>query len=155
MDVSLFDLALHNTSYLSTWYLNEGVVTERLPRSAHPSLTPCQLYTTAYGWIFIMCNKEKFWPILCEKLGHPDWADDARFARFKDRLENRALIQEMLDEALSANSTEDWLAVFAGAVPAAVQTVISIGGAAVRGASPLEPGRTGAPPVSPARDRVS
>ena len=56
MDVSLFDLALHNTSYLSTWYLNENVVTERLERSAHPSLTPCQLYKTRNGWIFIMCN---------------------------------------------------------------------------------------------------
>ncbi|MBM85277.1 MAG: CoA transferase [Rhodospirillaceae bacterium] len=119
MDVSLFDLALHNTSYLSTWYLNEGVVTERLPRSAHPSLTPCQLYTTANGWIFIMCNKEKFWPILCEKLGRTDWANHTRFARFKDRLENRALVQELLDKALSAKTTEDWLTVFAGAVPAA------------------------------------
>jgi len=117
MDVSLFDLALHNTSYLSTWYLNERVVTERLPRSAHPSLTPCQLYKTADGWIFIMCNKEKFWPILCEKLGRADWATDPRFKAFKDRLENRDLIQEMLDEALSAKTTEAWLEIFAGAVP--------------------------------------
>ena len=117
MDVSLFDLALHNTGYLATWYLNEGVVTERLPRSAHPSLTPCQLYKTADGWIFIMCNKEKFWPILCEKLGRADWAADPRFKAFKDRLENRDLIQEMLDEALSAKTTEAWLEIFAGAVP--------------------------------------
>ena len=119
MDVSLFDLALHNTSYLSTWYLNEGVVTERLPRSAHPSLTPCQLYTTADGWIFLMCNKEKFWPILCEKLGRQDWAADTRFTLFKNRLEHRELIQEMLDAALSARTTPEWLEIFAGAVPAA------------------------------------
>jgi succinate---hydroxymethylglutarate CoA-transferase len=118
MDVSLFDLALHNTSYLSTWYLNEGVVTERLPRSAHPSLTPCQLYKTGNGWIFIMCNKEKFWPILCEKLGRGAWAEDSRFKAFKNRLEHRDLIQEMLDEALSAKTTEAWLEIFAGAVPA-------------------------------------
>jgi succinate--hydroxymethylglutarate CoA-transferase len=62
IDVSLFDVALHNTSYLATWYLNEGVNQSRLPRSAHPSLTPCQLYKTADDWIFLMCNKEKFWP---------------------------------------------------------------------------------------------
>ncbi|MEN8196630.1 MAG: CoA transferase, partial [Pseudomonadota bacterium] len=71
VDVSLFDVALHNTSYLATWYLNEGVNQGRLPRSAHPSLTPCQLYPTADGWIFIMCNKEKFWPALCRALGRP------------------------------------------------------------------------------------
>ncbi|MBH68214.1 MAG: CoA transferase [Rhodospirillaceae bacterium] len=119
MDVSLFDLALHNTSYLSTWYLNEGVVTERLPRSAHPSLTPCQLYTTADGWIFIMCNKEKFWPILCHKLNQDGWAEDPRFKVFKGRLEHRDVIQTMLDEELSKKTTADWLQIFAGTVPAA------------------------------------
>ena len=79
IDVSLFDMALHNTCYLATWYLNDGVVTGRLPRSAHPSLTPCQLYRTRDGWIYLMCNKEKFWPALCEKLGRPEWSEDARF----------------------------------------------------------------------------
>ena len=118
MDVSLFDLALHNTNYLATWYLNEGVVTERLQRSAHPSLTPCQLYKTANGWIFIMCNKEKFWPILCQKLDRHDWVNDARFNLFKDRLQHRDTLQEMLDIELSKKSTEDWLNIFAGSVPA-------------------------------------
>ena len=118
MDVSLFDLALHNINYLATWYLNEGVVTERLQRSAHPSLTPCQLYRTANGWIFIMCNKEKFWPILCQKLDRHDWVNDARFNLFKDRLQHRDTLQEMLDNELSKKSTEDWLNIFAGSVPA-------------------------------------
>ena len=119
MDVSLFDLALHNTSYLSTWYLNDNVVTERLERSAHPSLTPCQLYKTKNGWIFLMCNKEKFWPILCDKLGQASWSEDPRFLLFKNRLEHRETLQQMLDETLSTKTTEEWLSTFAGSVPAA------------------------------------
>jgi succinate--hydroxymethylglutarate CoA-transferase len=118
MDVSLFDLALHNTSYLSTWYLNENVVTGRLPRSAHPSLTPCQLYKTKNDWVFLMCNKEKFWPILCNELNQPNWSSDPRFKLFKNRLEHRELLQTMLDEALSEKTTEEWLTKFAGSVPA-------------------------------------
>jgi succinate---hydroxymethylglutarate CoA-transferase len=119
IDVSLFDMALHNTCYLATWYLNEGVVTGRLPRSAHPSLTPCQLYRTRDGWIYLMCNKEKFWPALCEKLGRHDWAGDARFRLFADRLKHRDLLTEMLDRELEQCTTAEWLALFAGAVPAA------------------------------------
>ena len=119
IDVSLFDMALHNTSYLATWYLNDGVVTGRLPRSAHPSLTPCQLYRTRDGWIFIMCNKEKFWPALCAKLGRPEWSDDARFRRFADRLAHRELLTELLDRALGERMTSEWLDAFAGTVPAA------------------------------------
>jgi crotonobetainyl-CoA:carnitine CoA-transferase CaiB-like acyl-CoA transferase len=91
----------------------------REPRGAHPSLTPSQLYRTADGWIFIMCNKQKFWPVLCEKVGRPEWADDPRFATFKARLENRAELTQLLDAALSARGTQAWLAHFAGTVPAA------------------------------------
>jgi crotonobetainyl-CoA:carnitine CoA-transferase CaiB-like acyl-CoA transferase len=119
MDVSLFDIALANTAYPAVWYLNEGHVQTRLARSAHPSLTPCQLYTTQDGWIFIMCNKEKFWPELCRVMKHDEWASDARFKRFRDRLEHRALIEEMLDAELSCKTTAEWLALFAGQVPAA------------------------------------
>ena len=119
IDVSLFDMALGNLCYLATWHLNEGVVTGREPRSAHPSLTPCQLYRTADGWIYIMCNKEKFWGLLCRALDRPQWAEDPRFRRFKDRLARRDLLTEMLDEALSARTTAAWLERFAGKVPAA------------------------------------
>ena len=119
IDVSLFDMALFNTAYLATWYLNEGVVTGRLPRSAHPALTPCQLYRTRDGWIYLMCNKEKFWPALCEKLGRSVWSGDARFRLFPDRLRHRDLLTEMLDRELEQRTTAEWLARFAGAVPAA------------------------------------
>ncbi len=118
LDVSLFDVALSNLGYPAMWYLNNGYVQKRLKRSAHPSLTPCQLYKTADGWIYLMCNKEKFWPALAQALGHPEWADDPRFKTFKERFEARPIIQEMLDEALSARTTAEWLADFAGAVPA-------------------------------------
>lgn len=74
IDVNLFDLALSNVSYPATWYLNTGHNQGREPRSGHPSLTPCAQYKTKDGWVFIMCNKEKFWPALCEAIGRPDWA---------------------------------------------------------------------------------
>ena len=119
MDVSLFDVALSNLAYPGVWYLNEGHAQQRLPRSAHPSLTPCQLYTTRDGWIFLMCNKEKFWPDLCKLLGRKDWAEDARFATFKERLRHRALIQEMLDAELARRTTAEWLDLFAGRIPVA------------------------------------
>jgi crotonobetainyl-CoA:carnitine CoA-transferase CaiB-like acyl-CoA transferase len=119
IDVSLFDIALFNTCYLATWYLNEGVVTGRLPRSAHPALTPCQLYRTRDGWIYIMCNKEKFWPALCAKLERPEWIEDARFRRFPDRLRHRELLTGMLDRELERGTTAEWLERFAGVVPAA------------------------------------
>lgn len=119
VDVSLFDVAMHNLSYLATWYLNEGVVTGRAPRSAHPSLTPSQLYRTKDGWIFIMCNKEKFFGVLCELIDRPEWASDPRFENFAARLKNRDQLTEMLDGVLSAATTAEWMVRLGGKVPAA------------------------------------
>jgi len=119
VDVSLFDTALANLGYLAAWYLNEGHNQGREPRSAHPSLTPSQLYRTGDGWIFLMVNKEKFWPVLCEKLGRPELAADARFNSYKARLANRGALTTELDAAFSAKTTAEWLAEFAGTVPAA------------------------------------
>ena len=119
IDTCLFEVALHNLSYLGTWYMNDGVRTERQPRSAHPSLTPSQLYRTGDGWIFIMCNKEKFWPILAQAIGRPKWAHDPRYADFKARLQNREQLTRELDEILSARSTAEWMQAFGGKVPAA------------------------------------
>jgi len=119
IDVSLFDVALFNVSYLATWYLNAGYRQDRLPRSAHPSLTPCQLYRTRDGWIYLMCNKEKFWPALCHALGRPEWAADPRFRTFADRLANRALVNEQVESELIKRTTGEWLVTFGGGVPAA------------------------------------
>jgi crotonobetainyl-CoA:carnitine CoA-transferase CaiB-like acyl-CoA transferase len=119
VDTSLFDVALHNLNYPGTWFLNGGSVAERTPRSAHPSLTPSQLYRTRDGWIFIMCNKEKFWGVLARALGRPEWTTDPDFATFKARLENRERVTRMLDEALMTRTTDEWMKRFAGSVPAA------------------------------------
>ena len=119
IDVTLFDTALYNLNYLASWYLNTGHNQGRELRSAHPSLTPCQLFKTKDGWIYVMCNKEKFWGELCDKIGRTDLVSDARFRGYPDRLENRDLLTEIIDEALSEKTTDEWMSTFAGAVPAA------------------------------------
>jgi len=119
IDVSLFDVALHNLAYVATWYLNAGKAIGREARSAHPSLTPSQLYKTQDGWIFLMCNKEKFWGVLAQCVGRPEWAEAPEFKTFKDRLANRERITQELDAVLQTATTGEWMKRFAGKVPAA------------------------------------
>ena len=119
IDVSLYDVAMHNLAYVATWYLNGGHQTVRLPRSAHPSLVPSQLYKTKDGWIFIMCNKQKFWPILAHELGRDDLADHPEFHTFADRLKNKAKLDELLESIFTQRTTLQWMSQFEGKVPAA------------------------------------
>jgi len=117
VDVSLYDVAMHQLTYPGVWYLNEGHVTPRVARSGHPYSVPSQLCKTADGWIFLMCQTQKFWEILCDKIERLDLASDPRFIDDAARHENRAILSEVLDDTLGARSTSDWLTHFAGAVP--------------------------------------
>jgi crotonobetainyl-CoA:carnitine CoA-transferase CaiB-like acyl-CoA transferase len=119
VDVCLFDVALHQLSYPGNWFLNERTRTERLPRSAHPSAVPVQLFRTADGWIFIMCMTEKFWQELMRVLDAPPIATDPRFASMEQRRLNRDALTPLLDAQFSRDTTANWLPRLQGALPAA------------------------------------
>lgn len=119
IDVSLFDVALHQLSYPATWFLNEGHGTERQARSAHPSATPVQLYRTKDDWIFLMCMTEKFWQQLVLAIGTPSFTEELRFATLPERRRHREELTTLLDDALSQHTTAHWLGKFQGRLPAA------------------------------------
>lgn len=119
VDVSLFDVALHQLSYPATWYLNEGHRTERLSRSAHPSTVPCQVYRTADGWVMVMCMLEKFWQTFVEGIGNPAWAAEPRFANFASRRDVREELTVLVDAILSTQPSAHWTQLFAGRIPIA------------------------------------
>lgn len=119
VDVSLFDVALHQLTYPGTWYLNRGAVTGRLPRGAHPYASPSQLCRTRDGWIFIMCMTQKFWLILVEILERPELAEDVRFRDLAARNEHRDELTAVLDEIMGGRDSADWLQRMQGRIPAA------------------------------------
>ncbi len=119
VDVSLFDVALHQLSYPATWYLNNDYVTTRLPRGAHPATVPAQSYRTADGWIYVLCMLPKFWEELCRGLGRPDLIEDPRFIDIMARRENRDLLTEELDLAFMTRTTAEWMGLFGGHIPVA------------------------------------
>ena len=117
IDVCLFDTALHQMSYPATWYLNEGFVTERVPRSGHPSLVPSQLYTAKDGWVYIMGLTDKFWRNLLDGVGRPDIGDNPEFADFSARLKNRDRLTETLDPVFAEKTVAEWMDIFGGRIP--------------------------------------
>lgn len=119
VDVSLFDVALHQLSYPGTWYLNEKFVTARAPRSSHPTATPVQLFKTADGWIFVMCMTEKFWQALMQRLETPALATDPRFTTATSRRQHREALTPLLDAEFNRQTTAHWLARLQGVLPAA------------------------------------
>lgn len=109
VDVSLFEVAVHQLGYVARWYLNAGHVSERQQRSAHYSVAPVQTFPTADGWVFIMCMTNKFWGELASAIGRADLIEDPRFAAPANRQANRDAITEIVDAELKKKPTSYWL----------------------------------------------
>jgi succinate---hydroxymethylglutarate CoA-transferase len=119
LDVTLFDVAAHQLSYPGAWYLNDGLKTSRSERSAHPSITPSQLFKTQDGWMFVMAQSQRFWEIFCEQIGRSEMAERAEYIDIPTRLQNRDRLTEELDTHLSTQPTEHWMECLGGFVPCA------------------------------------
>ncbi len=119
VDVSLFDVAVHQLSYMGTWYINGGENISRLARSAHQSITPVQTVRTKDGWVYVMCMKQKFWEELAHRVGQPELLADQRFATPAGRRSHRSELTGALDDAMSRKTTAEWLGVLTGYIPIA------------------------------------
>jgi crotonobetainyl-CoA:carnitine CoA-transferase CaiB-like acyl-CoA transferase len=119
VDTCLLDVALHQLGYVATWYLNEGLVSTRQPRSAHFSVAPVQTFPTSDGWVFIMCMTDKFWGELLAAIDRTDLASDPRFATQALRQANRGVLMEAIDGEMKKQPTAFWLKRLNGVLPIA------------------------------------
>ena len=84
----------------------------------HPTSMPTSAYRTADGFINVAASGTAIWKRLCEAIGQPDLIDDARFASAQGRSTNRKALAELIDAALAARSSSEWVDVLnAAGVP--------------------------------------
>jgi crotonobetainyl-CoA:carnitine CoA-transferase CaiB-like acyl-CoA transferase len=119
VDTCLLDVALHQLGYAATWYLNEGHLSSRQPRSSHFSVAPVQTFPSSDGWLFIMCMTDKFWDEYVAALERPDLGTDPRFATQALRQANREALTEIIDGVMKKQPNAYWLAKLNGVLPIA------------------------------------
>ena len=108
MDTSLFETALVWTGQRLTSWLNEGRL---LPRTAtgHPNMVPYQAFQAADAPLIVCCGNDRLFVAFAAVLGRPDWAEDARFATNRRRLENREALLGEIAAVLATRSRAAWL----------------------------------------------
>lgn len=114
-DISLFETALAQLTYVGTWAATGGFRPRRMADSAHPSIVPFQAFEAADGWIVVACPKPKFWVRLCEVLERRDLLDDPRFANFAGRDAHREALLAELRPEFRARTAAEWVRVLSGA----------------------------------------
>jgi len=124
IDTSLLEAEVACLINVGSNYLVEGSIPRRWG-NAHPSIVPYQSFKTADGYLVIGVASEGIWRRFCQAIGRAEWADDSRFEKNSDRVENRSLLVGLLAEIFLGRSTDEWLKLLNSAeVPCApVQTV--------------------------------
>jgi len=114
IDMSVLDVALNTLSYMAPMYLTLGQVPGRVG-SGHTTIYPYNAFEVADGWIVAAPFTQRFWRNFCAALGSPEWAEDERFRDFQRRLDNRALLEPMLNARMKTRTRADWLTVLEAA----------------------------------------
>jgi len=124
VEVNLLSSALSGLVNHSSAFVAGGVVPYRMG-NAHPSVFPYEPLPTADRDLIIAAANDRLFRKLCEVLDVPEVADDARFARNRDRTVNRAELKPILVERLATRGADEWfdLLVAAGVPCGPINTI--------------------------------
>jgi succinate---hydroxymethylglutarate CoA-transferase len=109
VELSLYETSLTMLVNVAQNFLSVGKDGGRFG-NGHPSIVPYTTYQAADAMIAIGIGNERQFARACEVLGHPEWAQDARFNSNRARVENREAIDGLLNQALAADKADAWLA---------------------------------------------
>jgi len=124
IDTSLLEAEVATLINAGSNYLIGGKVPGRWG-NAHPTIVPYQSFQTADSYLVIGVASEGIWRRFCQAIGKIELADDPRFAKNANRVENRAALITILTEMFRSRDNETWLRLLNEAeVPCApIQTI--------------------------------
>jgi len=108
VDVSLLDSLLAFQTVPLSMFLVGGQPVRRLG-SAAPYAAPNQAYATSDGHVMVAAYAPKRWLALCDVLGKPELATDARFDTNEKRVNARAELTDVLEALFSVRTTAEWI----------------------------------------------
>jgi crotonobetainyl-CoA:carnitine CoA-transferase CaiB-like acyl-CoA transferase len=107
-EVSLFETSLFMLANVASNYLIGGARGGRYG-NGHPNIVPYTVYAAKDASIAVAVGNDAQFARLAEMVSHPEWIKDPRFATNKDRVNNRAEIDGLIERALSAETADHWI----------------------------------------------
>jgi crotonobetainyl-CoA:carnitine CoA-transferase CaiB-like acyl-CoA transferase len=117
VEVSLYETSLAMLANVASSHLISGKDAGRYG-NGHPSIVPYTTYRASDQMLAVAVGNDGQFRKFSEALGHPEWAEDARFAVNSARVENRHALDELIDEALAGAPAASWIEKLkAGGIP--------------------------------------
>jgi crotonobetainyl-CoA:carnitine CoA-transferase CaiB-like acyl-CoA transferase len=108
VETSLLQSVLSLMNYQAQKYLSLGEIPGQ-DGNDHPLMFPQGSFPTRDKPITIASGNEAMWRKLCDVLGCPELAEDARFRTNALRMDNRVALRQLLENQLREESAEHWV----------------------------------------------
>jgi len=108
IDLSLLDVQVACLANQSLNYLTTGKPPARMG-NAHPNIVPYQDFPSADGDFILTVGNDSQFRRFCAVAGHPEWAEDSRFATNAQRVFHRELLIPMIRQATVFRTTQQWM----------------------------------------------
>ncbi|HIN59052.1 MAG TPA: CoA transferase [Gammaproteobacteria bacterium] len=108
VDTSLYETALAWMTVPSAMHLASGAVPARTG-SEVGMLAPYKVYRAADDYLVIAAGNDNLFGRLCDVLGVPEWKTDHRFASNPERVNNRKVLNESIQDIIEQESRDDWI----------------------------------------------
>nr|WP_246718213.1 CoA transferase [Rhizobium laguerreae] len=107
IDLALYDAQVAWLTNAATNHLVSSKVPGRIG-NRHPNIAPYQTFATSAGDIAIAIGNDRQFIRFCATIGIPELADDQRFRRNRDRVVNIDALDELVTDALQADTAVNW-----------------------------------------------
>ncbi|HEU0199896.1 MAG TPA: CaiB/BaiF CoA-transferase family protein [Burkholderiaceae bacterium] len=107
IDVSMLEAVMATMG----WAVSNFLVAKRAPEpmgNDNVTASPSGAFRTGDGLLNVAANKQEQFEAVCRVVAKPEWITDARFADRHARLQHRAELKVLLEDALSESSAEQW-----------------------------------------------
>jgi crotonobetainyl-CoA:carnitine CoA-transferase CaiB-like acyl-CoA transferase len=141
VDIAMLDSTLLMMSNIITDYMITGFVPELFGNEAQSRSPTAGLFDAKDRPILIAANAQVQFRALMKALGQEEVPDDPRFSTHHARIENKAALREIVNDALKARTGEEWEALLesvdvpAGLIRNIAEVMAEDGQAVARGIS--------------------
>jgi crotonobetainyl-CoA:carnitine CoA-transferase CaiB-like acyl-CoA transferase len=108
VQASLLQSGIGLMDFQAARWLVDGVVPGQVGND-HPTSMPTSAYPTSDGHMNVGAGGDAIWRRLCEAIGQPELAEDARFALDADRSKHRQALNAHLADVFRERPTAEWL----------------------------------------------
>jgi crotonobetainyl-CoA:carnitine CoA-transferase CaiB-like acyl-CoA transferase len=114
IDVALSDCQVATLANIASSCLISGQRDTGRWGTSHPSIVPYKAFKTADGDVLLGGGNDRLYGVLCDKLGKPEWASDKRFKTNALRVQNRDVLEDLIEGETGKKTTGELLDLLEG-----------------------------------------